>query len=280
MAAPAGSDAEVEGHAGTLLVPDCVVFRDGLLVPEPRHLVAEEPLAVVVEGHPLAYLMCTPGHERELALGYLLTEAWVARAEDVGLLHFCPRASDEQTGQVHVRLVSGASLRRQPGVARHVYSSCSLCGAEAIAAVADDLQPLARPQVDAAALVRLGRELSAQQRLFRLTGGTHAAALLHRPADGETCVFVREDIGRHNALDKAVGAAACRGVALSQPLLLLSGRLSFEMVAKAARAGIAAVAGVSAPTALSVALARRLGMFLAGFLRGETFTVYAGQLAC
>ncbi len=115
---------------------------------------------------------------------------------------------------------------------------------------------------------------------FRQTGGAHAAALAELPFDAAGGrIVVREDLGRHNALDKAVGAAAAMGIALERSLLMLSGRLSVEMIAKAARAGITDLAGVSAPSALGVDLARRLDMFVAGFVRGDAMTVYSGASA-
>lgn len=259
---------------------ECVVYRDGLLTPEPRRLVREEPLAISLDGRPLVTLMRTPGHERELALGFLLTEGLISSARDVGLIQFCESGAEASTGQLQVQLAPDARLRREPDAHRSLYSSCSLCGAEAIASVADDLQPFTAAPVDGAALCAIARRLRAHQPLFDATGAVHAAAFADLAAGGAdaTPLLVREDLGRHNALDKAVGAAAMQRRQWTQPLLLLSGRLSFEMVAKAARAGVAAVAGVSAPTALSVALAQRLSMFVAGFVRGDTFTVYAGSV--
>jgi len=120
---------------------------------------------------------------------------------------------------------------------------------------------------------RVAEAMAGAQPIFRSTGGAHAATLSQTPFEE---AIVREDLGRHNALDKALGAALVRSMDLSRSLLMLSSRLSFEMVAKAARAGVADVAGVSAPSAAAVRLARRLRMFLAGFVRGDTMTVYAG----
>jgi FdhD protein len=125
----------------------------------------------------------------------------------------------------------------------------------------------------------LAEAMKASQELFKRTGAAHGAALGMSSARPDSGTLVREDIGRHNALDKAIGAAARRGIPLSESLLLLSGRLSFEMVAKAARAGISDVAAVSAPSALAVALGRTLNMFLAGFVRNRTMTVYSGANA-
>lgn len=256
---------------------DAVVYRDDTLTPEPRQLVREEPLTITLGGRPLITLMRTPGHERELALGFLITDGLISSARDVGLIHFCESGDEEWVGQLRVELVPDASLRREPDAHRRIYSSCSLCGAEAIEEVAADITPFALTEVRAADICELGRRLRSEQPIFELTGGTHAAALTD--LGGEPAVsplFVREDLGRHNALDKVVGAAAIRNAQFERPVVFLSGRLSFEMIAKAARAGIGAVAGVSAPTALSIALARRLNMFVAGFVRGDTFTVYSG----
>jgi FdhD protein len=157
--------------------------------------------------------------------------------------------------------------------------------------VAADIAPFARPPLRLAAedLFALAEAMRRAQKMFQRTGGTHAAALGRPPVESGAECIVREDLGRHNALDKAVGCAAQRGMLApelcpqhtaerfaARLALLLSGRLSFEMVAKAARAGISEVAGVSAPSALAVELARRLNMFLAGFVRERTLTVYSG----
>jgi FdhD protein len=248
----------------------------GAAGPEPatRRVIEEQPLRILVDGSPVATLMRTPGGEAELALGFLLTEGIVRSAAEVGAVSFCRDGSLGAAGEVDVRLVGGAAgrpVRRY----RDIFSSCSLCGDEWIEEVAADLPPFERPagRLRAADILRVAETMAGAQPGFAATGGAHAAALAELPF--ETAV-VREDLGRHNALDKAVGAALTGGMDLGSSLLVLSSRLSFEMAAKAARAGICDVAGVSAPSAAAVRLARRLGMFLAGFVRGGTMTVYAG----
>jgi FdhD protein len=199
------------------------------------------------------------------------------------MIAFCESGDDGWGGQLRVELAEGVDLQREPAAHRAVFSSCSLCGAEAIEDVARSITPFSSSEVDSTGICESGKRLRAEQPVFEATGGTHGAALVLPPPlvrSGGQCdeaiIIVREDIGRHNALDKVVGAAAMQGFQCDKPLIFLSGRLSFEMVAKAARAGIGAVAGVSAPTALSVQLARRLNMILAGFVREDTFTLYAG----
>ena len=144
--------------------------------------------------------------------------------------------------------------------------------------LATDIPPFDRPPsgIMAADVFAVAEAMRQRQAIFRQTGATHAAALAQPPVSPGSDVIVREDLGRHNALDKVVGAAAQRGPLAPGLLLVLSGRLSLEMVAKAARAGISSVAGVSAPSALAVDLARKLRMFLAGFVRDRAMTVYSG----
>ncbi len=257
----------------------CHVAESGTVRPAERELLAEEPLLIQLDDQPLVTLMRTPGSEAELSLGWLLTEGIVASSDEVGAITFCEAAADG----VNVVRVNLAGDRDPAGAVpphRRVFSSCSICGAEQIEEVARDLRPfsLERGRLSCAGVTDMAGRMRQRQAHFRTTGAAHAAAIAPRPL-GEASLagmIVREDIGRHNALDKAVGAAAALELDLRQRVLCLSGRLSFEMVAKAARAGVADVVAVSAPTALAVDLAQRLGMFLAGFARGEDFTVYAG----
>ena len=253
---------------------DCFVRRDGGLHSVSREVVAEEPLRIVLNGCPIATLMRTPGNEEELGLGFLLTEGIVRSASEVGAIAFC-REGLGSPNELRITLANGDAVPDTPAH-RMVYSSCSICGTEMIEDVASGISPFDRrpARLSAADIYALAERMRAAQECFRRTGGTHAAAVGVLPLNVDSIV-VREDLGRHNALDKAVGAAARQGLDFSRCLVMLSSRLSFEMVAKAARAGFSDAAGVSAPSATAIALARRLDMFLAGFVRGETMTVYS-----
>jgi FdhD protein len=162
-----------------------------------------------------------------------------------------------------------------------VFSSCSICGSEAIHEVTSTRQPFLKPpgRISAEVISELGEYMESEQRFFRRTGGTHAAVLAQIDEGGVVAgsAIIKEDIGRHNALDKVIGEALRRNISLENSFLFLSGRVSFEMVAKAARAGISDMAAVSAPTALAVDLAKQLGMFLVGFARGKSAVVYSGR---
>ena len=245
-------------------------------------LAVEEPLEIRVDGTPLAVTMRTPGHDVELAAGFLVSEGVIARGDDLrGAIH----CGGPGTGGVEntynvldVSLAPGVAPPA-PEVARNFYttSSCGVCGKASIEAVrtvsthdcADD-----DASVDAATLAAYPDRLRAEQAVFDKTGGLHAAALFDMRT-GELLVL-REDVGRHNAVDKVIGWAVredrlpLRGVALQ-----VSGRASFELVQKAAMAGIPLLAAVSAPSSLAVELAAERGITLVGFLRGETMNIYA-----
>jgi FdhD protein len=224
--------------------------------------------------------MRTPGHEMDLAMGFLLTEGVVRSPAEVGAIAFCPEGGLGGVNEVRVTLSESRGPQRPASAHRRVFSSCSICGADMIRWVAEDIAPFDRPagRLRPQDIFAVAAAMRQGQALFQRTGGTHAAALTAAPVSPEQ-VLVREDIGRHNALDKAVGALARMGRSPAGMLLMLSGRLSFEMAAKAARAGIGDVAAVSAPTELAVALGRRLRMFLTGFVRQETMTIYSGEEA-
>jgi len=256
---------------------DCLAGSAGALRPCTREVMVELPLRILVNGEPVATLMQTPGAETELALGFLMTEGWIRSFSDVGAISFCPEGQLGAAGEARVLLAAGCPTNRRGY--REVFSSCGLCGDTLLDEFARSLPVVERParRLRPADVFRLRDAMEAAQQAFRQTGGTHAAALAEVPVgEGTGRLVVREDLGRHNALDKAVGAAMRMSFCLDRSLVFLSGRLSFEMVTKAAQAGIGDLAGVSAPSALGVALARRLGMFLAGFVRGESMTVYSG----
>lgn len=227
----------------------------------------EEPLEIRVGGHRVSVTMRTPGHDFELAAGFLVTEGLVA-ARDFGVIEYCPDSDDNI---VDVRLVEGAAF--DPDLLKRNFyatSSCGICGAASIELVRKRVAPLARLEPAHEALVAMPAKMRAAQKTFDQTGGLHAAALFR----GEELILLREDIGRHNAVDKVVGASALREVDLAGHALLVSGRASFEIVQKAAVAGIACVAAVGAPSSLAVEFAREVGMTLVGFLRGERYNRY------
>lgn len=236
------------------------VVRDG-----ERDLVAvEEPLEIRVDGEPLSVTMRTPGHDEELALGFLFGEGLIDGPRRAGL------TSDFAANVVEVE----GPLLRDPGARRfYTTSSCGVCGKGALEEVAVASAPIGPGP-------RLARELLAAlpdrlvQPGFERTGGLHATGLFD--AGGELLI-AREDVGRHNAMDKVVGRALLDGlVPLAERLLCVSGRLSFELVQKAAVAGAPVLVGVGAPSSLAVELAAERGITLAGFTRGGRTNVYAG----
>jgi len=258
------------------------VTADGVQVTRrPDTVTAEEPLEVRVSGKALAVTMRTPGDDFDLALGFLLTEGLIEGADDVATLMHC--LDEGEDGRPTYNVVD---VVLRPGVAlpdvsleRSFYttSSCGVCGKASIDAVrvrstydvGSDTTPLA-PQL----LVTLPDALRERQKVFDRTGGLHAAGLF--TADGEL-LAVREDVGRHNAVDKLVGwAARERRLPLTGCVLMVSGRASFELTQKALMAGIPCLAAVSAPSSLAVELATESGMTLVGFLRPPRMTVYAG----
>ena len=238
----------------------------------------EEPLEIRVEGETLAIVMRTPGHDRELVAGFLLTEGVVRSVQDLFDITTCVESGLSGRGNtIDVALRDPRSFDRtrqgRHGVAS---ASCGVCGKQSIEAVLQKRAPMqSELRVPAELLLQLPRQLAAKQAGFQRSGGLHACALFS--ATGEL-VQVREDIGRHNALDKLIGWALLTGYEhLRQSIVLLSGRVSFEMMQKAQAAGISVVAAISAPSSLAVSLARESGQTLVGFLRGETMNVYTGE---
>jgi len=245
----------------------------------PDTLVTEEPCEIRVHGpgeapEALAVTMRTPGNDFELAAGFCITEGVLA-AGDIGGIAYCLGGAGEQLYNVvtvSARVPVVAEVRGRRFLAN---SSCGICGKAALDDVEVRCAPVgAGPRVAASVVAALPDRLGAAQPLFGRTGGLHAAARF-RP-DG-TLVEVREDIGRHNALDKLIGHAALGGaLPLADEVLLVSGRLSFELVQKAAVAGIPVLCAVSAPSSLAVAAAERFGQTVVGFVRSGRFNVYTG----
>jgi FdhD protein len=252
--------------------------RGGETSPARDHLVVEEPLELRVAGRTVGVTMRTPGHDTELALGFCLTEGLLPGPDAVQAVRACAATGTEgEYNTLQVDLRPGVPAP-DPSLERlHVTSSsCGVCGRSSIDAVRVRCEPLDGDQVsvDAEVLSALPDRVRAAQRLFELTGGLHAAGLAD--ASGEL-LCVREDVGRHNAVDKVVGWAATQGrLPLRGHVLLVSGRCSFELAQKAAVAGIPVVAAVSAPSSLAVQLGEELGLTIVGFLRGAGMNVYTG----
>ncbi|GHA76679.1 formate dehydrogenase accessory sulfurtransferase FdhD [Streptomyces termitum] len=258
-------------------------IRGGAVSARPDTLVAEEPMEIRLNGRPLAVTMRTPGDDFALATGFLVSEGVLARAEDVRTVVYCAGATDDGSNTYNVVDVKLAPHVVLPDITleRNVYttSSCGLCGKASLDAVRTTARfPIADTppvRVSPALLSALPERLRAAQKVFDRTGGLHAAALFSE--DGEL-LDVREDVGRHNAVDKLVGRALREDLLpLDRAVLLVSGRASFELAQKAVMAGIPVLAAVSAPSSLAVDLAAETGLTLVGFLRGADMNVYAGE---
>lgn len=254
-------------------------WDDGKLGRKEDYLAAEEPLEIRVDDAPLSVTMRTPGHDLELAAGFLFTEGIVTkRSQIVGLDYVVEDGAENRSNVVRAMVAQEAAPDFEK-MKRHFFaaSSCGICGKASIDSVRS--RTLAPPnpdfRLDAEILVRLPEALRASQAVFGRTGGLHAAALFD--AKGELLVL-REDIGRHNAVDKVIGWALLDDrVPLKDVVMLVSGRGGFEIVQKAIVAGVPIVASVSAPSSLAVQLARELNQTLIGFLRGRRFVIYAGE---
>jgi FdhD protein len=253
-------------------------WNDGQVVRKQDYLAPEEPLEIRVGNHPLTVTMRTPGHDLELAAGFLFTEGVVQQREEIRSLETSQESGAANRGNVvEVELAPGSAFDPDQ-MRRHFFatSSCGICGKASIDSVRSRLlqPPNPRFRVDAEMLVGLPDSVRASQAVFGRTGGLHAAALV--ASDGSLLV-VREDIGRHNAVDKVIGWAFLENrVPLSETVLFVSGRGGFEIVQKAIVAGLPVAASVSAPSSLAVQLARELQLTLVGFLRGRRFVIYAG----
>ncbi len=254
-----------------------VRYREGEFTPAVSDEVAhEEPLEIRVEGHSVAVVMRTPGHDRELAAGFALTEGIVRGSAEIFEITSCLATNPPTGNVVDIALTNPANFDAAK-LSRHIFSSssCGICGKATIEAALQQFAPIVeRPPIDPAVLCGLPEKLGAAQETFQRTGGLHAVALFDLRGN---LLLLREDVGRHNALDKLIGHELLAGrFPLGNCILLLSGRVSFEMTQKALAAGIATIAAISAPTSLAVEFAQANNQTLIGFLRGETMNVYTG----
>lgn len=255
-------------------------WNDGVIHSQQDSLAAEEPLEIRIDGTPLTVTMRTPGSDLELAAGFLLTEGIIESRDQLAEIHAAAPDATAKSNVVEVQLKNTQFTTGDLQRNFYATSSCGICGKSSIEAIRNrGLRPPSRDfRVDPEVLCRLPEVLRAEQAVFDRTGGLHAAALFD--AQGRL-IAVREDIGRHNAVDKLVGWALLEDrVPLRNFVLLVSGRGGFEIVQKGLAASIPVVASVSAPSSLAVKLARELGLTLVGFLRGQRFVVYSGGFRC
>ena len=252
------------------LVRKVSLVRHGKAAPTPAQdqVAVEEPLELRLDGHPVSVLMRTPGHDEELAAGFLVTEGLIQDSRQIRKIE--PRPDE---GRVLVFLADEVKIDLKR-LSRHLFtgSSCGLCGKATLDAIFTHSPPITRPlEIPDAIFLSAPEKLRAAQSVFDATGGLHAAGIFSATGDLLIC---REDIGRHNAVDKVIGRAFLDGLDLTNTFLLVSGRASFEILQKALAARIPAVAAVSAPSSLAVEFAKESGQTLIGFLRPPGFNRY------
>lgn len=237
-----------------------------------EHVVVEEPLQITLDGHPVSVVMRTPGHDKDLVLGFLITEGILPSLDAIRRIDLNSRKNHALVFLTDETEVDLARLTR------HVFSasSCGICGKASIDAITNNFPPLeSRLRFPAAALLTAPDILRTAQQTFDTTGGLHAAALFD--ATGRM-LAVREDIGRHNAVDKLIGHALSNSIDPANAFLLVSGRVSFEIMQKSLAARIPLVAAISAPSSLAVDFAEKANQTLVAFLRPPKFNVYSGEL--
>lgn len=266
-------NAEEDPVAQTTPVQMTRVLRRGAASILKDETAREEPLEIRVEGRSVAVVMRTPGHDVELAAGFLVTEGVIQKPRDVLEITQCPATTDSKGNIVDVLL--GGAVVNWDSLTRHVFSasSCGLCGKTSIDSVFQKFPAVASAwKVPVEILWSLPDQLRQAQEAFAKTGGLHARAIFDLEGN---LVVLREDVGRHNALDKVLGHCLLNGMLpLDRHILLVSGRVSFEIIQKALAGGIAMVAAISAPSSLAVEFAEEANQTLVGFLRNETLNIY------
>jgi FdhD protein len=264
----------------TITATRVMAVRDHDRFERPDRLATEEPMEIRAEGPDqepvsITVTMRTPGNDFELAVGFLFTEGLIGSKDDVRSVVYCDLPAGEQ--QFNVVTVRLARPFDPESIKRNFYatSSCGVCGKASMEQVRLNCDPIASNlDVSSAVIAGLPAALREAQRVFEQTGGLHACGLFDSNGMSQS---VREDVGRHNALDKLIGQALLAGdLPLSDRVLMVSGRVSFEIVQKAATAGVPMICAVSAPSSLAVESARELGMTVVGFVRGSSFNVYTG----
>ena len=271
-------ELELDVPKGATAVSHTVVsFRDTTHIAREDQLAVEEPLEIRLGGKSVAVTMRTPGHDEELVAGFLLSERVIEKSADVDVIsHYAGSEDDPRIGNVINVLLNSPGLAVHERLHRSFFTSsaCGVCGKSSLEAIYTELVPITGDiAVPLEALYALGPALAAAQATFEQTGGLHAAALFDLSGQ---LVAVREDVGRHNAVDKVVGHMLLQGRApLDRHILMVSGRASFEIMQKALVARIPVVAAISAPSSLAVQLALANGVTLIGFLRPGRLNVYA-----
>lgn len=252
-------------------------YEDGRwIASRPDEVAIEEPIEIRVEGERLAVAMRTPGQDEELAAGWLLSEGIVRSAADIAEIVQRPGGDSERAAMVDVMLREPSRFEAAKHRRRVVTSaSCGLCGAASVEQVMREFPAIAHPfAIPAEVLLGMPASLGEQQAVFQRTGGLHACGLFDVAG---RLLALREDVGRHNALDKLLGWALRLGMLpLSEHVVFLSGRVSFEMMQKALAAGVPVLAAIGAPSSLAVELALKSRQTLAAFVRGRTMNIYAG----
>ena len=263
----------------SILTKQVIRWRSSQPSPTEDSLVVEEPLEIRVGGQSLIVVMRTPGHDFDLAAGFLYTEGLITSSDDIGTIAYCETEDIEEPNLqniINVHLTNGQVLEEQEGWQRnfHANASCGLCGKMTIESVKQEIPPIASEvQIDSNVFYTLNDRLRSAQSVFEATGGLHAAGLFDERGELQ---IIREDVGRHNAVDKLIGQALLvEQLPLDRHILMVSGRASFEIIQKALFARIPVIVAVSAASSLAVELAQEGKITLIGFMRGKGMTVYS-----